>query len=174
MRLNSCVTNFNTRGGCSKLKALLSEEKAGRQRFNENYKQLLHSQRVREVKKHTSKSSWVFVGEGCRGSSVISDGFEFLEILKQVARDNTDNPDLSIVWIDPDDFPLVSGRGWFPSLVWCLDVCTHTGAQESPQPMHRLQRKGHRTRGYHWELLIWVASLPSCLHVWSPPHGLSS
>uniref|UniRef100_A0A8B9WUQ5 Calsequestrin n=1 Tax=Bos mutus grunniens TaxID=30521 RepID=A0A8B9WUQ5_BOSMU len=34
------------------------------------------------------------------------DGYEFLEILKQVARDNTDNPDLSIVWIDPDDFPL--------------------------------------------------------------------
>lgn len=35
------------------------------------------------------------------------DGFEFLEILKQVAEDNTDNPHLSIVWIDPDDFPLV-------------------------------------------------------------------
>uniref|UniRef100_A0A8D1DVH3 Calsequestrin n=1 Tax=Sus scrofa TaxID=9823 RepID=A0A8D1DVH3_PIG len=34
-------------------------------------------------------------------------GYEFLEILKQVARDNTDNPDLSIVWIDPDDFPLL-------------------------------------------------------------------
>ncbi|ERE90961.1 calsequestrin-2 [Cricetulus griseus] len=35
------------------------------------------------------------------------DGYEFLEILKQVARDNTDNPDLSILWIDPDDFPLL-------------------------------------------------------------------
>lgn len=35
------------------------------------------------------------------------DGFEFLEILKQVARDNTHLPELSIVWIDPDDFPLV-------------------------------------------------------------------
>ncbi|ETE61247.1 Calsequestrin-2, partial [Ophiophagus hannah] len=35
------------------------------------------------------------------------DGFEFLEIVKQVAKDNTDNPDLSIVWIDPDDFPLL-------------------------------------------------------------------
>ncbi|XP_077071587.1 calsequestrin-2-like isoform X2 [Siphateles boraxobius] len=34
------------------------------------------------------------------------DGFEFLEILKEVARDNTHNPDLSIVWIDPDNFPL--------------------------------------------------------------------
>lgn len=28
-----------------------------------------------------------------------------------MARDNTDNPDLSIIWIDPDDFPLVSGSG---------------------------------------------------------------
>lgn len=48
------------------------------------------------------------------------DGFEFLEILKQVARDNTHLPELSIVWIDPDDFPLVralhigtgDGRRW--------------------------------------------------------------
>lgn len=52
----------------------------------------------------------------CRGYSTFlnpaSDGYEFLEILKQVARDNTDNPDLSIVWIDPDDFPLVSGSDW--------------------------------------------------------------
>ncbi|XP_077370473.1 calsequestrin-2-like isoform X2 [Festucalex cinctus] len=36
------------------------------------------------------------------------DGYEFLEILKDVARDNTNNPDLSIVWIDPDDFPLLT------------------------------------------------------------------
>uniref|UniRef100_A0A8C2YCV3 Calsequestrin n=1 Tax=Coturnix japonica TaxID=93934 RepID=A0A8C2YCV3_COTJA len=35
------------------------------------------------------------------------DGFEFLEILKQVARDNTENPKLSIIWIDPEDFPLL-------------------------------------------------------------------
>ncbi|XP_074837239.1 calsequestrin-1 [Carettochelys insculpta] len=35
------------------------------------------------------------------------DGFEFLEILKDVAQDNTDNPDLSIIWIDPEDFPLL-------------------------------------------------------------------
>ena len=35
------------------------------------------------------------------------DGYEFLEILKEVARDNTHLPELSIVWIDPDDFPLV-------------------------------------------------------------------
>ncbi|KAM3584916.1 uncharacterized protein V6R79_002414 [Siganus canaliculatus] len=37
-----------------------------------------------------------------------SDGYEFLEILKDVARDNTNNPELSIVWIDPDDFPLLT------------------------------------------------------------------
>ncbi|XP_026000532.1 calsequestrin-2 isoform X1 [Astatotilapia calliptera] len=35
------------------------------------------------------------------------DGYEFLEILKEVARDNTHLPELSIVWIDPDDFPLL-------------------------------------------------------------------
>ena len=38
---------------------------------------------------------------------VPADGFEFLEILKEVARENTHLPDLSIVWIDPDDFSLV-------------------------------------------------------------------
>lgn len=43
-------------------------------------------------------------------SSLAADGYEFLEILKQVARDNTHLPELSIVWIDPDDFPLVSKR----------------------------------------------------------------
>lgn len=36
-----------------------------------------------------------------------SDGYEFLEILKEVAQENTDNPDLSIIWIDPEEFPLV-------------------------------------------------------------------
>ncbi|VCW68313.1 unnamed protein product, partial [Gulo gulo] len=35
------------------------------------------------------------------------DGYEFLETLKSVAQDNTENPDLSIIWIDPDDFPLL-------------------------------------------------------------------
>uniref|UniRef100_A0A673AY66 Calsequestrin n=1 Tax=Sphaeramia orbicularis TaxID=375764 RepID=A0A673AY66_9TELE len=35
------------------------------------------------------------------------DGFEFLEILKEVARENTNNPNLSIIWIDPDSFPLL-------------------------------------------------------------------
>lgn len=37
-----------------------------------------------------------------------ADGYEFMEILKDVAQDNTDNPDLSIIWIDPEDFPLVN------------------------------------------------------------------
>ncbi|XP_034032216.1 calsequestrin-2-like [Thalassophryne amazonica] len=36
------------------------------------------------------------------------DGYEFLEILKDVARENTNNPELSIIWIDPDDFPLLT------------------------------------------------------------------
>ncbi|XP_058638867.1 calsequestrin-1b isoform X3 [Onychostoma macrolepis] len=35
------------------------------------------------------------------------DGYEFLEILKEVAQENTENPDLSIIWIDPDDFALM-------------------------------------------------------------------
>uniref|UniRef100_A0A3P8ZHL8 Calsequestrin n=1 Tax=Esox lucius TaxID=8010 RepID=A0A3P8ZHL8_ESOLU len=35
------------------------------------------------------------------------DGFEFLEILKELAEEHNDNPILSIVWIDPDDFPLL-------------------------------------------------------------------
>lgn len=55
-----------------------------------------------------------------------SDGFEFLEILKHVAEDNTDNPNLSIVWIDPDDFPLV--RIWcnMPSRnAWHIEVSSH-------------------------------------------------
>ncbi|NWQ79531.1 CASQ2 protein, partial [Columbina picui] len=61
----------------------------------------------RMLKTLQAKSACMFAGEGCRDSCIVSDGFEFLEILKQVARDNTDNPDLSIVWIDPDDFPLL-------------------------------------------------------------------
>ncbi|CAM4492207.1 unnamed protein product [Leuciscus chuanchicus] len=36
------------------------------------------------------------------------DGYEFLQILKDIARDNTKNPDLSIMWIDPDEFPLLT------------------------------------------------------------------
>lgn len=43
-------------------------------------------------------------------ASLAADGYEFLELLKQVARDNTHLPELSIVWIDPDDFPLVSSH----------------------------------------------------------------
>uniref|UniRef100_A0AAQ4RQQ7 Calsequestrin n=1 Tax=Gasterosteus aculeatus aculeatus TaxID=481459 RepID=A0AAQ4RQQ7_GASAC len=49
-------------------------------------------------------------GYSSSSSFVLSppDGYEFLEILKDVARDNTNNPELSIVWIDPDDFPLLT------------------------------------------------------------------
>ena len=35
------------------------------------------------------------------------EGYEFVQVLKQVAVLNTDNDDLSIVWIDPDEFPLL-------------------------------------------------------------------
>ncbi|KFV72535.1 Calsequestrin-1, partial [Struthio camelus australis] len=42
-----------------------------------------------------------------REGAVGTYGFEFLEILKDVAQDNTDNPDLSMIWIDPEDFPLL-------------------------------------------------------------------
>uniref|UniRef100_A0A8C3MXB1 Calsequestrin n=1 Tax=Geospiza parvula TaxID=87175 RepID=A0A8C3MXB1_GEOPR len=33
------------------------------------------------------------------------DGFEFLETLREVAQDRRDQPDFSILWIDPRDFP---------------------------------------------------------------------
>lgn len=51
------------------------------------------------------------------------DGYEFLEILKDVARDNTNNPELSIVWIDPDDFPLVLFRPYFSNTWWKSEHC---------------------------------------------------
>lgn len=47
--------------------------------------------------------------------SLLADGYEFLEILKQVARDNTHLPELSIIWIDPDDFPLVRSDTFRPN-----------------------------------------------------------
>ncbi|XP_048144373.1 ubiquitin carboxyl-terminal hydrolase 21 [Corvus hawaiiensis] len=74
----------------------------------------------------------VATGNGCQGNGVASgdahhgdpeddpdgihivafaegddpDGFEFLETLKEVARDKRGDPKFSILWIDPDDFPL--------------------------------------------------------------------
>ncbi|XP_074385511.1 calsequestrin-1 isoform X5 [Zonotrichia albicollis] len=33
------------------------------------------------------------------------DGFEFVETLREVAQDRRDQPDFSILWIDPGDFP---------------------------------------------------------------------
>lgn len=61
-----------------------------------------------------------------------ADGYEFLETLKQVARDNTDNPDLSIIWIDPDDFPLVSGSDRAPARGRCHSVMLGCGVRASP------------------------------------------
>lgn len=59
------------------------------------------------------------------------DGFEFLEILKQVARDNTHLPELSIVWIDPDDFPLVRPEPFFlrQAQAWSSDGWRCTNAE---------------------------------------------
>lgn len=42
-----------------------------------------------------------------------------------MAQDNTENPDLSIIWIDPDDFPLVRGSAQTPH---CPNVGTWAGA----------------------------------------------
>nr|CAB3227938.1 calsequestrin-2 [Phallusia mammillata] len=35
------------------------------------------------------------------------EGYEFLQMVKDIAQQNTENPNLSIVWIDPDDFTLL-------------------------------------------------------------------
>uniref|UniRef100_A0AAQ4S8Z8 Calsequestrin n=1 Tax=Gasterosteus aculeatus aculeatus TaxID=481459 RepID=A0AAQ4S8Z8_GASAC len=66
---------------------------------------------LRKLQPHNMYEIW---DDDSEGEHIIAfaeesdpDGFEFLEILKEVAEDNTDNPDLSIVWIDPDDFPLL-------------------------------------------------------------------
>ena len=36
------------------------------------------------------------------------EGYEFSQNLKAAAHIHTENEDLSIVWIDPDEFPLVN------------------------------------------------------------------
>ncbi|CAG00977.1 unnamed protein product, partial [Tetraodon nigroviridis] len=61
------------------------------------------------------------------------DGYEFLEILKDVARDNTNNPELSIVWIDPDDFPLVRFRPYFSNTCLNSSVLTWSLVLSPPQ-----------------------------------------
>jgi len=35
------------------------------------------------------------------------EGFEFLQMIKEIAQSHIENEDLSVVWIDPDDFALV-------------------------------------------------------------------
>uniref|UniRef100_A0A8K9WQC4 Calsequestrin n=1 Tax=Oncorhynchus mykiss TaxID=8022 RepID=A0A8K9WQC4_ONCMY len=66
---------------------------------------------LRKLEPHSMYETWE---DDIDGEHIVAfaeeddpDGFEFLEILKEVARENTDNPDLSIIWIDPDDFPLL-------------------------------------------------------------------
>uniref|UniRef100_A0ABI7YEY7 Calsequestrin n=1 Tax=Felis catus TaxID=9685 RepID=A0ABI7YEY7_FELCA len=95
------------------------------------------------------------------------DGYEFLEILKQVARDNTDNPDLSIVWIDPDDFPLVSGSdpstfgGHLHSLMLVFSVSPGSTKQGVNQETHLQKHDDHPHPV--WETLATGATLTFAL-----------
>ncbi|XP_035385445.1 calsequestrin-1b isoform X2 [Electrophorus electricus] len=66
---------------------------------------------LRKLEPHSMYETWE---DDINGQHIVAfaeesdpDGFEFLEILKEVAGVNTENPDLSILWIDPDDFPLL-------------------------------------------------------------------
>uniref|UniRef100_A0AAR2KVF5 Calsequestrin n=1 Tax=Pygocentrus nattereri TaxID=42514 RepID=A0AAR2KVF5_PYGNA len=66
---------------------------------------------LRKLKPHNMYEIWE---DDVDGEHIIAfaeeddpDGFEFLEILKEVAEDNSANPNLSIIWIDPDQFPLL-------------------------------------------------------------------
>ncbi|XP_029112364.1 calsequestrin-1-like isoform X2 [Scleropages formosus] len=66
---------------------------------------------LRKLEPHSMYETWE---DDINGQHIVAfaeeddpDGYEFLEILMEVAKENTDNPDLSIIWIDPDDFPLL-------------------------------------------------------------------
>ncbi|KAL0970059.1 hypothetical protein UPYG_G00236570 [Umbra pygmaea] len=66
---------------------------------------------LRKLEPHSMYETWE---DDIDGKHIVAfaeeddpDGYEFLEIVKEVARENTDNPDLSIIWINPDDFPLL-------------------------------------------------------------------
>ncbi|KAI5087941.1 calsequestrin-1 precursor [Silurus meridionalis] len=65
---------------------------------------------LRKLEPHSMYETWE---DDINGQHIVAfaeesdpDGFEFLEILKEVARENNENPNLSIIWINPDDFPL--------------------------------------------------------------------
>ncbi|XP_046698563.1 calsequestrin-1b isoform X1 [Silurus meridionalis] len=66
---------------------------------------------LRKLEPHSMYETWE---DDINGQHIVAfaeesdpDGFEFLEILKEVARENNENPNLSIIWINPDDFPLL-------------------------------------------------------------------
>ncbi|XP_067285144.1 calsequestrin-1b isoform X2 [Pseudorasbora parva] len=66
---------------------------------------------LRKLEPHSMYEIW---DDDINGQHIVAfaeesdpDGYEFLEILKEVAQENTENPELSIIWIDPDDFPLM-------------------------------------------------------------------
>uniref|UniRef100_A0A8C9TIE0 Calsequestrin n=1 Tax=Scleropages formosus TaxID=113540 RepID=A0A8C9TIE0_SCLFO len=62
---------------------------------------------LRKLEPHSMYETWVRALHILQKSPITHYGYEFLEILMEVAKENTDNPDLSIIWIDPDDFPLL-------------------------------------------------------------------
>ncbi|KAI5622253.1 calsequestrin-1 isoform X1 [Silurus asotus] len=75
--------------------------------FIENHKRPT----LRKLEPHSMYETWE---DDINGQHIVAfaeesdpDGFEFLEILKEVARENNENPNLSIIWINPDDFPLL-------------------------------------------------------------------
>ena len=72
----------------------------------------------------------------------LQDGYEFLETLKSVAQDNTDNPDLSIIWIDPDDFPLVRGTALLTPTPRLTVALSETRFLQGPGPNSWLEDLG--------------------------------
>lgn len=118
----------------------------------------------------------------CKANSTFlnphSDGYEFLEILKQVARDNTDNPDLSIVWIDPDDFPLVSGSDQDPGRTFsapCLWLTSDSHARgrgevgrntwrNTQWPPHQMVEILVWGQHWTWGLVLTLKWFSCCLH----------
>ncbi|XP_077048007.1 uncharacterized protein LOC143696200 [Agelaius phoeniceus] len=70
---------------------------------------------LREFRAQSAAESWE---DALHGTPIVAfadgddpDGFEFVETLREVAQDRRDQPDFSILWIDPGLFPGVTGGG---------------------------------------------------------------
>ncbi|XP_074385506.1 calsequestrin-1 isoform X2 [Zonotrichia albicollis] len=64
---------------------------------------------LRQLRAQSTAGSWE---DAMLGTPIVAfavgddpDGFEFVETLREVAQDRRDQPDFSILWIDPGDFP---------------------------------------------------------------------